>query len=126
MKCFVSIIFFVLLFSFSACAQGLGKITGTVRLGSEDTVLHEVSVQIVELKKKVVTDKVGSYVFADLPPGHYTLVAHQEGFADQTEAVDVTAGGAATADFRMQLSGLKEQVTVTATGSEMAVGESIS
>jgi len=47
-----------------------------------------------------------------------------EGFPDQMQQVVVTAGGSATLDFTMRLAGLKEEVTVTATGSEQSVFES--
>src|ERR1051325_145180 len=78
MKNIVSVLVFTFLFSLPAQAQTAGKITGTVYLGNENTVLHQVSVQIVELKLKTITDTAGSYVFANVPPGKYTITAHQE------------------------------------------------
>ncbi len=106
-------------------AQSQGTVTGTVYLDSENTVLHQVSIQIIELKRTALTDQNGHYTFADVPPGRYTLVAHQEGFNDARQTVVVTAGATGTADIRMQLAGLKESVTVTASGSEQSTFESI-
>ena len=50
---------------------------------------------------------------------------HQEGFGDTTETVVLTAGGVAGIDFPMQITGVKEQVTVTATGNEQTTFEAI-
>ena len=119
-------IFVVLLTATVYCvAQNTGKITGTVHLGSEDTVLHQVSVRIVDLKLTTVTDKNGYYEFTNVPTGRYTIMAHQEGFSDVSKKVDLAAGSSATADFQLQISGLKEQVTVTASGSAELAFESI-
>lgn len=123
-----SIIVTLLVLIISAAAFGqaaAGKITGTVRLGSEDTVLHEVSVQIVELKRTATTDKSGNFVFDNVPPGRYTVTAHQEGFGDSTKKVDVAAGAGATIDFNLTISGVKAQVTVSGSGAEESTFESI-
>ncbi|MFN0278755.1 MAG: TonB-dependent receptor [Pyrinomonadaceae bacterium] len=120
-----TLFFFFLLFSTTIFAQTNGKINGTVRLGNEDTVLHQVSVRIVELKRTAVTDGNGYYEFTNVPPGRYTITAHQEGFADSTQKIDVEVGASVTADFRLVISGLKESVTVTASGSEQSTFEAI-
>jgi|CXWL01.1.fsa_nt_gi iron complex outermembrane receptor protein len=106
-------------------AQNTGKISGTVRLAGEDTVLHQASVQITELKRTAITDTNGYFEFTGLPPGTYSMVVHQEGFADSKRKVDVAAGGSTTADFQLTISGLKEDVTVTASGAEQSTFEAI-
>lgn len=106
-------------------AQSTAKITGTITLAGEDTVLHEVSVQIVELKRSTQTDTTGRYEFTSLPPGRYTLRTHQLGFAEATKTIVLVAGAAANVDFQLQLAGLNEQVTVTASGTEVSTFESI-
>ena len=121
----VAFILLLTIFSAIAFAQTTGTIGGTVRLAGEDTVLHEASVQIVELKKTTVTDKSGIYQFTGIPVGTYTLVVHQEGFADSSKKVTVTSGQTTTIDFALQISGLKEDVTVTASGSEQSTFEAI-
>ncbi|MEQ1605162.1 MAG: TonB-dependent receptor [Pyrinomonadaceae bacterium] len=124
----VALSFLLTLFSFTAFGQAdttTGSITGTVKLGNENTVLHEATIQIVELKRTAVTDNNGIYRFTGVAPGTYTLVVHQEGFADQKKTVTVTAAGQATADFALMLSGVKENVTVTASGSEQSTFEAI-
>ena len=59
-----------------------------------------------------------------MPPGRYTVLVHIEGFADATRIVTVASGAAAAVDFAMQISALKEQVTVTASGTEQSVFDS--
>lgn len=116
---------FVLFFSTFTLAQTGAKVSGTVRLGDEETVLHQVSIQIVELKLRTTTDTLGNYEFLNVPPGQYTVTAHQEGFADQSQKITVASGTAVTADFRLKISGVKADVTVTASGSEQTAFESI-
>jgi len=108
----------------AAIAQNTGTIIGTVKLAGEDTVLHQASVQIVELNRTAITGQDGTYRFTAVPPGSYTLVAHQEGFADVRQKVTVETS-AVTADFQLKISGLRENVTVTATGTEQSTFEAI-
>ncbi len=120
-------IFFATLFlaSVACLGQNTATLTGTVRLAGEDTVLHAASVQIVELKRTTATDNNGTYRFTGVPAGTYVITVHQEGFADSSKKVTIIAGANATADFALTLTGLKEQVTVTATGSEQSTFDSI-
>lgn len=125
MKIIVSVLLFSFLFVIGAFAQSGGKVSGSVSVASTGEVLHQASVQIVELKRTVVTGDDGSYSFDNVPPGRYTILAHQEGFGDTTRTVVLVAGAAASVDFQMRLAGIKEQVTVTATGVETSVFESV-
>ena len=115
----------LLLASVACFGQNTASLSGTVRLAGEDTVLHAASVQIVELKRTSATDNNGVYRFNGVPAGTYTITVHQEGFADSSKKVTIIAGAAASADFALTISGLKEQVTVTATGSEQSTFDSI-
>ncbi|NOT46160.1 MAG: TonB-dependent receptor plug domain-containing protein, partial [Acidobacteria bacterium] len=117
----------ILFLAVSICfGQNAGTITGTVKAVSVDAALHDVSVRIVELNRAVVTDQNGSYKFAGLPPGTYTLVVHQEGFADEKQKVTLAQNSASvTQDFELRLTGLEENVTVTASGTEQSTFEAI-
>jgi iron complex outermembrane receptor protein len=110
------------IFSINAFAQS-AKISGRVTY-SDNSPLHDASVQITQLKQTISTDAEGNYTFENVPPGRYTLLVHIEGFADATRIVDVAAGASQVADFQMQVTGLKEQVTVTASGTEQSVFDS--
>ena len=127
MYIFHKLVFFlaVLLTPIGVFAQGGGKISGTVIYGGDNSVMHNVSVKIVELKRTAVTDNLGNYSFTNIPVGRYTVLAHQEGFGDSTQKVDVAASGNAIANFQLQIAGVKEQVTISATGSEQSTFEAI-
>ena len=105
-------------------AQG-GTIQGKVTYGGDGSAMHGASVQIVELKRSVVTDDAGEYKFTGIPVGTYKLEAHQEGFGDVTKKVVVSAATGTTIDFELEIAGLTEQVTVTSAGTEQSVFESI-
>src|SRR5829696_3715160 len=117
---FVSL--FLTLATFSQTAAG--KITGTVSVASSDEVIHQASVKISELKLTTSTANDGTFVFT-VPPGKYSVVVHQEGFADQIQTVTVTSGASTVADFQMQLQGVKADVTVSGSGTEVSAFESI-
>ena len=113
----------LLVFSVFAHAQ-TGKISGNVTYGGDNTPLHDASVQIVQLKQTVVTDDAGNFTFENVPVGRYTILVHTEGFADATKIVNVTASGANPVNFSLQIASLKEEVTVTASGTEQSVFDS--
>jgi iron complex outermembrane recepter protein len=117
----ISALLFIL--SIAAFGQTGGKISGKITY-NENTPLHDASVQITQLKQTASTDEEGNYVFESVAPGRYTILVHIEGFVDTTKIVDVAAGAQLTLDFQMQVSGLKEQVTVTASGTEQSVFDS--
>jgi len=114
---------FLFIFSVAVFAQNGGKISGKI-FYNQDTFLHDASVQIVQLKQTVVTDADGFYEITNVPAGRYTILVHIEGFADATKIVEVAAGASVVQDFQMQISSLKEQVTVTSSGTEQSIFDS--
>jgi iron complex outermembrane recepter protein len=100
--------------------QENGSVKGKVIYEHNGNPLHNVSIQIVQLRRMVETDEEGTYEFTGIKPGTYTLLAHLEGFPDIAQTVTVTTGNVTTFDFKLRLSGLREQVTVTATGNEQS------
>src|SRR5215203_6793095 len=103
----------------------VGTITGTVVFGGDKSVIHGASVLIAELKRTVNSDDDGNFIFADVPPGTYTVHAHLEGFGDESKTVVVTAGQTSAVALELNLAGLKEQVTITASGTEQLTFEAI-
>ncbi|HKG12110.1 MAG TPA: TonB-dependent receptor [Pyrinomonadaceae bacterium] len=101
-----------------------GTVRGTVRTAEGDTVLHNVIVNIVQLGRSTETDDAGAFEFINVPAGTYTVLVHMEGFPDATRQVAIGAGAAVALDFKMRLSNIKEEVTVTATGSEQSTFDS--
>ncbi len=115
--------FFFLLFVTPFCFAQSATISGKVTFG-QNTALHDASVQIVQLQRTTRTDTDGNYSFNDVPPGRYTLLVHVEGFSDSTRAINITSGSSATLDFQLEIISLREQVTVTSTGTEQSVFDS--
>ena len=121
---------FALVFALSslglaAFGQSTSTLRGTVTLGENGKPVHNTLVTILQLKRTMGTDENGKYEFQGVPPGRYDVVAHLDRVPDIVQSVDLTAGGEATLDFRIELSGVSEQVTVTATGTEQATSSSI-
>jgi len=78
----------------------------------------------MQLKRSVQTDDFGVYRFVDIPPGRYTVLVHMEGFGDASRTVDVGSGTTVISDFQLEVASIKEQVTVTASGTEQSVFDS--
>jgi len=118
------------LFSTSALAQttpaaGTATLRGTVTLGDSGKPIHNVLITVLQLKRTVGTDESGNYEISNLPPGRYDILAHLDRVPDMVQSVELKAGETRAVDFQVQLSGLQEQVTVTASGTEQAVSSSI-
>ncbi|HET9532262.1 MAG TPA: TonB-dependent receptor [Blastocatellia bacterium] len=109
--------------SSTVLAQSGGTLRGVITAQGQDTALHNVIVSIVQLKRSVETNDAGLYEFTDVPPGTYSVLAHLEGFPDIVKTVQVTGSGVTTLDFQMRLAGPREQITVTASGSEQSTFE---
>jgi iron complex outermembrane receptor protein len=105
--------------------QSTATLSGTVTLGESGKPIQNALVTILQLKRTVGTDENGKYTFPNVPAGRFDVVAHLDRVPDSVQSVVLTANGSATLDFRIQLSGVSEQVTVTATGTEQAVSSSI-
>ncbi|MEK6303953.1 MAG: TonB-dependent receptor [Acidobacteriota bacterium] len=104
-------------------SQTNGTLRGTITYETNGKPLHNVTLRIVQLRRSVETNEQGVYEFPDVPPGSYTIIVHFEGFPDVARTISVSGGAPTTADFQLQLTGLREQVTVTASGSEQSTLE---
>jgi iron complex outermembrane receptor protein len=122
---FAILLVFLSIFSLPALGQSNATLRGTVTLGESGKPIHNTLVTILQLKRTVGTDENGKYEFQAVPPGRYDVVAHLDRVPDVVQRVDLSGGGDTTLDFVIQLGGVSEQVTVTATGTEQAVSNSI-
>lgn len=111
----------ILITSISALAQG--KISGKVTYG-DNIPLHDASVSIVQTRQSARTDDSGNFEIANVPPGRYTILVHLDNFSDATRTVTVDSGAVVSLDVQLQLTSLREQVTVTASGTEQSVFDS--
>ncbi|HEX8637811.1 MAG TPA: TonB-dependent receptor [Pyrinomonadaceae bacterium] len=116
--------FFITIFAAVVSAQSGGTLRGTIKSEVNNAPVAGVSVQITQLRRSVETDENGVYEFTDIAPGRYTIVTHIEGFSDQVKTVALVVGATGTMDFKLSLTALNEEVTVTASGTEESVFES--
>lgn len=95
-----------------------GELRGQVRLAGNGDPVHNVKITIIQLQLSTETEKDGSYVFRNVPPGRYDISAMLERLPDLLRKAEVVGGRTATVDFEVRLDTLREQVTVTASGRE--------
>ena len=99
-------------------AQNSGAIRGTVSLKADSSRLHHASVVITQLRRSVETAVDGTFEFRNVPPGVYDVVAHVHALTDERKTVTVTAGDVAEVAFELSIAGIRQEVTVTASGRE--------
>lgn len=84
------------------------------------------SLKAVEVRQ---TDTSGKYIFEDLEPGVYELVATAPGMSSAAVNVGMAKGESKTADLRLKLSAVEQRVVVSASlGGALApeIGSSVS
>src|SRR5262252_7868211 len=103
-----------------AAADARGQSTATVQgtvSDSQNAILPGVTVAITNVntgvERTAATDAAGQYVAASLTPGSYKIVAHLQGFADQTAEVMLEVAQIAVVNMKLNISAVAENVTVT-------------
>ena len=76
-----------------------GEVQGFVVDASETIALQAAEVRIVELGRTAQAERDGSFYFADVPAGTYTVVASYVGAESVTQTVTVPETGAASVNF---------------------------
>src|SRR5215467_8114144 len=102
-----------------AAADARGQSTATVQgtvSDSQNAILPVVTVAITNVntgvERTAATDAAGQYVAASLTPGSYKIVAHLQGFADQTAEVILEVAQIAVVNMKLNISAVAETVTV--------------
>jgi len=99
-------------------AQSTGALQGTIE-DSQGAVVPGVTVTVTStdtgLERTTETDANGLYRVAALPPGRYRVQAHISGFQDQSQETDLDVAKSAVVNFKLSVSGVSEQVSVTGT-----------
>jgi hypothetical protein len=93
--------------------QGGGTVKG-VLMDSSGAVIPAANVSLagVGITKTVQTQADGSYVFASLSPGPYTVSVTFPGFVPFSKTVDVSAGAAVQLPIQLAIQIEKQEVTV--------------
>jgi hypothetical protein len=119
---FAAVLAFLLLSSNSVLlAQiGAGQVSGTVT-DPQGAVVIDATVRMVDQATNVVietrTNQSGSFVFAGVKPGSFTLSVESQGFKTaRVAAFDVSVNQTVTRDVVLALGSTSESVTVTAQG----------
>ncbi len=92
-----------LLVAAAANAQQVGTIRGTVIDKDFNEPLAGVTVQIVGVQQRVVTDGNGVFLFRGLPPENYTVVLAKDGYTRAVVQVRVVSGQ--QSDERVEMLG---------------------
>ncbi len=99
-----------------------GALTGKVTLAGRETPVHNALIFITQLKLTTQTDEQGRYEFKAVPNGTYSVIARLERLPDSVQRVEIK--GETTLDFELRLTGIREQVTVSASGTAQTAFES--
>jgi hypothetical protein len=108
----------LLLAASPAFAQNASSLRGLVT-DSSNAVLPGVTIvltnEATKAARQAVTDSKGSYYFASVLPGTYTLAAELSGFKKRTEkGIKINASDTKGLDFALEVGAQTEEVTVTA------------
>lgn len=99
-------------------AQGTGSVRGTVTDSATGRPVAGVQLTVSGAPARAVTSETGAYQLTGLPAGRVTVRAQRLGYAAASRPVDVTAGGSATADFRLRpVAAVLSTVVATGYGS---------
>ena len=103
---------------FGLCPSTTGSISGIV-VDPQKAVVAGAVVTVKNLEtnaaQTVAADSEGRFRFQSLPVGTYGMTVEQKGFARYVmSSITITLNQAAVIDVAMELSGTKEEVTVTA------------
>ena len=93
-----SVLIIFLALQINVYAQHNGKISGTVKT-SDGKAADDISVNLKDANKSVITDKNGTYIFKNVKPGTYILKISAIGINSQEKKVVVNAGEERNIDF---------------------------
>src|SRR5499427_5199544 len=113
--CLLILMAVVLGASADARGQSTATVQGTVS-DSQNAILPGVTVAITNVntgvERTAATDAAGQYVAASLTPGPYKIVAHLQGFGDQTAEVTLEVAQIAVVNMKLNISAVAETVNV--------------
>ncbi|MGH9864810.1 MAG: carboxypeptidase regulatory-like domain-containing protein, partial [Candidatus Acidiferrales bacterium] len=101
----------------SAWGQAATSLRGTITDPS-NAAIPNATVHLVNtdtnLERTATTDQQGSYVFAQVQPGHYRLAVEAGGFANfEQKTIELLVNSPATLNIKMKIGSATQTVTVT-------------
>jgi len=95
-----------------------GSLRGTVT-DPQGAAVAGVTITVQDLSTNVVertleADQTGSFSVDSLPPAIYKLSTKKQGFASQTERIEVQVGRVTVVNFKLAIGAVEQQVTVGA------------
>ena len=99
----------------TASAQETGTIRGEVTFTVSGEAVHGAVVLVVGPSLVTLTDADGVFEVPEVPAGTYEVLAQREHLTSARQTVTVQAGTAVFVDFRLDLTTIHEELTVTAT-----------
>jgi hypothetical protein len=109
-----------------AIAQGIPTATLSGRVRNDSLDLPGVSVTAkspsLQGSRTTVTGASGDYVFANVPPGEYTITFSISGFQTQTKPATLAASQVSRLDVNMSLTSVS--TTLTVTGKSESISQS--
>src|SRR5687768_9139061 len=109
----------------AAAAQGTGTISGRVIDQATQLPVLGAQVQVVGTQRGAQTDQEGRYTITGVPAGSHQVRARRVGYGSTVQAVTVSEGGTATAEFTLATTAtrLQEVVVNAVTGQEQSRAE---
>ena len=99
--------------AFAAAAPAIaGEIEGVVSDASDTVALRSAEVRIVELDRTVATERDGSFSFANVPAGTYTLQVRYVGADPVSQTITVPETGTIRADIKLSGIGSDNEILV--------------
>ncbi len=92
---------------------GAGLVQGTVQAAESGLPAQSVNVVVVGTRFGSLTQADGRYKIADVPPGTYQVRATRIGYMAREQAVTVSPGQTATADFQLSATAISLERVVT-------------
>jgi hypothetical protein len=126
MRRVASVVFMLLLAALTAFAQTTSsEVSGSVR-DEAGAVIAGATIHLADNATKTEVTSVanadGKYIFANVRPGVYTIVAEQAGFKRQEiQSVKVDVGVPATVNFTLTPGEVAETVTVTSADAQSVI-----